>query len=60
MPVLPLPVWLSWLGIVLQKVAGSIPSQGTCLDCRFSPRLGHVQAAIDCCFSPSLSPFSSL
>ena len=39
-----------------QKVAGSIPGQGTCLGCGPGPWLGHVQEATDGCFSPSLSP----
>ena len=50
-----------------QKVAGSIPSQGTCLSCRFSPLLGHVQEATNRCFSltsifptPPLSPSLTL
>ena len=29
-----------------QKVAGFIPSQGTCLDCGFGPQLGHVGEAV--------------
>ena len=36
-----------------QNVAGSIPDQGTCLGCRFSPRsgvLGRVQEAPDLMF----------
>ena len=28
-----------------KKVNGSIPSQGTCLSCRFGPQLRHVQKA---------------
>ena len=41
------PVWLSWLEHcpVNQKVVGSIPSQSTCLGCRFSSQSGHVQEA---------------
>ena len=30
-----------------RKVASSIPSQGTCLGCKFGPWLGHVQEAMD-------------
>ena len=30
-----------------QKVAGSIPGQGTCLGCEFGPWLGPVQEAND-------------
>ena len=53
-----------------QGVAGSIPGEGTCLGCRFSPWLGRFLAhtkrqPIDVslssqCFSPSLSPFLPL
>ena len=34
-----------------QRVASSIPSQGTCLGGRLSPRSGHVLEATDHCFS---------
>ena len=33
-----------------QKVAGSIPSQDTCLGCRVSPQLGCIQEATNRCF----------
>ena len=36
-----------------QKVAGSIPSWGTYLGCRFKPHLGCVQEATSQCFSVS-------
>ena len=40
-----------------QRVAGSIPSQGTCLGYRPGPQQGGVlEATKHCCFSPSLSP----
>ena len=41
---MPKLVWLSGPGVVLQSESftGSIPSQGTCLDCRFGPWLEHV------------------
>ena len=39
-----------------QKVAIFIPSQGTCLGCRFDPWSGYLREATDQCFSPSLSP----
>ena len=48
---------------VKQKVTSSIPGQGTCLGCRFSPQLGHVKrqqnyvSLLHQWFSPSLSPF---
>ena len=40
-----------------QKVTSSIPSQGTCLGCRFGPQSGHIWEAINRCFSlfPSFS-----
>ena len=34
-----------------QKVAGSIPGQGTCLVCGFHPQLGRMQEATDQRFS---------
>ena len=34
-----------------QKVACSVSSWGTCLGCRFGPRLGSVPEATDRCFS---------
>ena len=44
-----------------QKVASSVPGQGTCLGCRFRPWLSYVQKAAHECFSHpcffSLSPF---
>ena len=48
---------------VHQKVAGSIPSQGTHLGCRFDPPLGCVWEATNGCFSLtskflSLPPYS--
>ena len=45
--------WFSWLEHrpVHQKAAGSIPSQGTYLDCRFDPQVKHVWEATDQCFS---------
>ena len=44
---LALAGWLSWLEHhpLHQKVAGSIPSQGTYLGGRFDPWLGHVREA---------------
>ena len=30
-----------------QKVAGSVPGQGTCLGCGFSPQLGCILEAAD-------------
>ena len=45
-----------------RKVAGSIPVQGTCLGCRFSPQSGHVREATNQCLSHvdvSLPPLSS-
>ena len=49
------PVWLRWLEPrpVNRKVAGSIPSQGTCLGCGFSPGPGRLrEATTNQCFSP--------
>ena len=43
-------------GLAKQKVAGSIPSQGTCLGYCLVPQLGHIFEAADRCFPPSLSP----
>ena len=48
-----------------QKVTGSIPGQGTCLGCGFSPQSGCIQEATDCYFCLtlmflSLSLFSPL
>ena len=46
-----------WCGSVVecqaanQRVTGSIPSQGACLGCRFSPWLGCIQEATYWCFS---------
>ena len=37
-----------------QKVAGSIPCQGTCLGWRFHSQLGQIQEAADWCFSVTL------
>ena len=34
-----------------QKVAGSIPGQGACLGCGFSPQSGRTQEASNRCFS---------
>ena len=63
----PWPVWLSWLvrHPINQKVVGSIPGQGACLGCGFSPWWGHVQEATNGCFShqclsPSHPPSLSL
>ena len=44
-----------------QKVSGLIPTQGTCLGCRFGPQSGQVQEATNQCFPLTLmflSPFS--
>ena len=47
---------------VNQRVAGSIPSQGTCLGCRLGPQLEacerqSVYVSLACqCFSPTPSP----
>ena len=41
---------------VKPKVAGLIPSQGTCLGCGFNPWSGHMREAIDRCFSSTLAP----
>ena len=40
---------------VNQKVAGSIPGQGTCIDCGIDPQLGYVREA-----TFDVSPFFSL
>ena len=46
-------------GTVNRKVAGLIPSQGTCLDCRSGPQLGAFERQpvnvpiVHQCFSPS-------
>ena len=47
--------WLSWLehSLVHQKVADSIPGQGTYLGCGFDPWLGHIWEAANQCFSLS-------
>ena len=48
-------------GSMNQRIAGSIPSQGTSLDCRFGPLLGaHKRQPIDVPLPPFLSPFPSL
>ena len=56
--------WLSWLECcpIHQKVAGSIPGQGTRLGCGFNTQLAHIWEAINQCssltstfLSPSLS-----
>ena len=56
----PLASWFSWLELrpLPWKVVGSVPSQGTYLGCRFEPRLGHMEEAMDRCFSllPTLPP----
>lgn len=45
-----------WASSCTPKDAGLIPHQGPCLGCKFDPQMGHVQKAIDHCFShPSLS-----
>ena len=59
----PWLVWLSWLGIpTKQKVASSIPSQGTCLGCRPGPQWGMCkrQPHIDVSLPLFLPPFPSL
>ena len=43
-----------------QKVAGSMPSQGTYLGCWVDPWSGRVQEATDWCFSLTLTLPSSL
>ena len=40
------------------SVAGSIPGQGTTLQCGFSPQLGCIRKAADQCFSLTLMFFS--
>ena len=54
--------WLSWLEHcpIHQKVAGSIPSQGTFLGCRSDPWSGHIGEATDQCFSLFLPLLSFL
>ena len=67
--------FMPWLGdsvgwsIILytEKLAGLLPSQSTCLGCRFDPRSGRIWEATDLCFSLTLmflslspSPFLSL
>ena len=40
------PGWCSsvdWVQVVNQRVASSIPSQGTCLGCRPGPQWGHIR-----------------
>ena len=52
---------LFWYRSIHQKIAGSIPGEGTYQGCESGPHLGHIWEAIDWCFSLSLShPFSSL
>ena len=53
--------WLGWLEHhpIHQKVAGSIPGQGTYLGCGFDLRSGRVWEATDRCFSIT-STFLSL
>ena len=50
---LALTSMVQWIGrhSSKQKVASSIPGQGTCLGCWFSPWAGHVPEAMDQCFS---------
>ena len=72
MQVMPWPVWLTWLGIVFptpfarlsgstkQKITCSIPIQGTCLGCGFSPPVGVQTEVTHWCFPPSLPFFPSL
>ena len=43
-----------------QKVASSIPGQGTCLECGFGLWTRCIWEATDRCFSPFLSPLLSL
>ena len=42
---------MPWLVLVLsplhQEVGGSIPGQGTLLDCGFNPQLEHIWEATD-------------
>ena len=47
----PWPVWLSWLEYcpIYWKVAGSIPSQDTCLG--FDPQSGSIQEVTNQCIS---------
>ena len=57
--------WLVWLSqwehhLINQRVAGSIPSQGTYLGFRSSPQSGCVREATNRCFSLSLSLSPSL
>ena len=57
---LPWPVPLSWSECcpMKRKVAGSIPAQGTSLDCGFSLQWGCVGNATDRCFSYWRFPLS--
>ena len=52
--------WLSWLEhfLVHQKVAGLIPTQGTCLHCGFDPLSGCLREATNQSFSLTLMPLS--
>ena len=56
------PGWCSsvdWVQAANKGVTGSIPSQGTCLDCGLwarSLKRGAQEATRHWCFSPSLSP----
>ena len=55
--------WLSWVKhwLIYQKLAGLIPSQGTCLGCGFDSWLRHIWEATNQCFSPSTpSSFSKI
>ena len=54
--------WSRWLAHppVHQKVVGSIPTQGSYLDFKFGPYLGHVGEATYQCLSPSLKSINIL
>ena len=44
---MPSQPWLVWLRGLSTGLLSLIPSQGTCLGCGFSPRLGCIQEATD-------------
>ena len=54
--------WLSWLEHhpVHQKIAGSIPGQGTDLGCGLNPLSGCIQEAAKPCFSFSSFLYKSI
>ena len=58
----PWLVWLSWLEYhpVNQKVTSSIPSQGTCLHCGFSPWSGGYKRQARSMFPTSTFLYLSL